>query len=414
MERQLSDNRLFYLLLYGFLLSYIFCYVRVCYFNGAVTMRAIADVPAYPKIGIDLLDNVARCEQCLKNGLRGDGIVYFSPLWVVAFGGLSKLDPVALRWAWTLSTLACFCTACVIMPGRWREDPRLSPASALIVGLGFMSYGLRFEMERGQWNAITLTMCLTALLLLRSQRREVRCLGYLLYVIAVQVKLWPVVLAITFLRPEQGWLRNVGRLVCLAAANVACLFVLGRAFFATYVDALLHHEATTNIWVGNHSLYSFGRQLAVAHAWNPALGDWLSIALFACFVVTIGVAFWRGCTGGNLMIVVLCILAAALLPRTSHDYKLVIVTMAMALLFGAYRFRFGCRSPLGLLESGLLLLVSIAYNFTTFSYHYKNDMALSFQNCAPAITVMAMAVMILLWLRASYRNEKGGVDEVLS
>lgn len=77
--------------------------------------------------------------------------LFFAPLTFIAFG-----------WAYrvvTLATLVCFAGITFLFPLLTDKKKQISPLFMLILITGFLSYGLQFEIERGQFNVIAIFLC---------------------------------------------------------------------------------------------------------------------------------------------------------------------------------------------------------------------------------------------------------------
>ena len=55
---------------------------------------------------------------------------------------------------------------------------------------GLTSHGLQFELERGQFNVVAISLCLLAVYIFHYQVKY-RHFGYLLFLVAVQLKVYP-------------------------------------------------------------------------------------------------------------------------------------------------------------------------------------------------------------------------------
>lgn len=362
-------------------------------------MRFLDDIPALPHIGADLLYNIHHCEETFKNGAHSDGTLYFSPLFVLVFAFLSQFSPLFLRCACCSLTLASYLIVCLVFPRFWGKGYQISPAGLVIMCTGFMSYGLRFDLERGQWNAIMLMLSLAALLLSHSNLRSVRVFAYGLFSLAVHLKLWPIIFSIGFINPSEGCWRNVRRFLLLAIANGALLMILGPRFFVAYLSALTKRAGDPYLWVGNHSLWSFSQQVERAHDFQPAVLQLACAAFVLLYLMTICVAFYRRWKGDDILIVLLCMLGGMLFPTTSHDYKLLALSMTMAVFVSCYRIEFSCMSIRGCTERIVLSIMLLCYSVTMYSYVYRMNWDIMLKMNTMFLVCMVLSVMALIWIR---------------
>jgi len=400
MNRYRDQQWLFWAILAGYSVSFLSIYVYHTYFAGAAVMRFFQDVPAMKEgIGFDLLVNTESCSRCFREGIRSDGTMYFSPLFVILFYTLSRIDPVTLRWASCAITLFSYVAVCLMLPRFWNGSSRVSCSSLFIMATGLTSYGLRFDLERGQWNAVAMLLTFLALVLKRSQRRETRYLGYSLFILAVHLKLWPLIFIIGFATPNAGWKTNVRRFLLFIAANVALLFLLGPTFLKAYLITLTKRVGDPYLWFGNLSLYSFTEQVSEAHGWNPYFLACASWAFTITYILTLIFVFYRQWDGDNILVLILCLLGALLFPTTSHEYKLLLLTMGLALFFACYRFAYIGMSLCAITERIAVLFIAMCYPVTLFSYVYKSTWDIFLKMNTFYLVVIALAVMTLIWLR---------------
>ena len=88
-------------------------------------------------------------------------------------------------------------------------------------------------------------------------RNRYRFLAYILFILSVQLKVYPLIFIVMFVADWQAWKNNIKRLAGLIAANFALFFVLGPGLFVDFVKALLSQTTDPGVWTGNHSIHSF-------------------------------------------------------------------------------------------------------------------------------------------------------------
>ena len=126
----------------------------------------------------------------------------------------------------------------------------------LIFITGLTSYGFQFELERGQFNVIAMALCFSAIFLFH-RKPKLSWLAYILFTIAIQLKLYPAIYILFFVRDWKDILANLRRFLCLGIVNIALLFILGWGVFLDFLNSLRGTAIDQMIWVGNLSIRSF-------------------------------------------------------------------------------------------------------------------------------------------------------------
>lgn len=123
----------------------------------------------------------------------------------------------------TLLTLVCYVLCVLVLPRVFhRYNPWRVPGLLMLFFSGLFSYGLHFELERGQFNLLAFTCCLNTIYLFHYQC-ALRVLAYLLFCLAVQLKIYLAIFALLFVEDWRYWRESVRRIVGLAAINVGTL-----------------------------------------------------------------------------------------------------------------------------------------------------------------------------------------------
>ena len=173
-----------------------------------------------------------------------------------------------------------------------------------------------------------------------------RFFAYLLFIIAVNLKIYPGIFLFCFTSDWRNWKANLRRWGLLLLANFACLFILGWRVFSDFIAALLSQLKQPSYgWVGNHSIDSFIRFVidAICSS-NPSLASaltpnirWFSLALLAIYLLCLGGVYWivyrRGMNAANQYVLLVLTIGALIIPSTSHDYKLCILAAPITDLF---------------------------------------------------------------------------------
>jgi hypothetical protein len=240
--------------------------------------------------------------------------------------------------------------------------------------------------------------------------------AYLLFTCAVQLKAYPAIMAVLLWEPGEGFRRVARRWVALAAANVACLFVLGADCAKGFLRNLDIQANHPYVWLGNHSAKAFARMpdiyqgkiLATGHgvhstlAWLRAHGAGVSLLLMALVLVLFGAILWGARRKAAQPVLVLAgTLCCLVLPGASHDYKLSILPPAMA--------AFLCWAEPGSSGTfGQRLLIFIGtFVYTGLQASYVTRPML-FMNVFPLL--LALLVLCFLQLLAAPRKAANGTS----
>ena len=402
---------LFTLAILGYVLSYLVTYVRYTYFAGSETMRFPTDMLTMSPPCNDLYVSAKYAIQTLHAGtIKGVPFVY-SPLFVLIYSPLSYFDFTTLRWLSFTSIIACYCVIGFIFPKFWKGSALTSPTALLILFTGFLSYGMRFELERGQWNVQTLLLCLTGLALKDSKNTWIIFLSYLLFSISVHLKLYPLLFVIGFIIPEEGWIKNVKRLVTLGLLNVVLLFIMGGTFLKEYLHTLTQYAGSPSVWISNISLYAYITQISgYMHLGIYGLKI-LNNLYIMLFLGSIILAFYKGLRGDNSIILFLIVIGATLFPTVSFDYKILLLTLCAALFFSTYKFSStkilisktgnGSQSSIAFslitfMEYLALGTIVIIYPYTLYSYVYKADWGILGASDTTPLIIISLALMLLI------------------
>ncbi|HVN55180.1 MAG TPA: glycosyltransferase family 87 protein, partial [Anaerolineaceae bacterium] len=223
-----------------------------------------------------------------------------------------------------------------------QKEPGSLPAYALFLSIGFLtvsSYGFNFSVERGNSDIYAQFFCVLALLALLRQPGNV-WLETFLVAAATHLKLYPAILfALIF------WKHRWKSLVPILLVNLGLLFITGPFNALQYIQVMERYIPAPFLWGGNHSAASFARM--VNETLSRTAGFTLPAFLFTALPLVIwGGGFWllwrRGFTPLNCaLLFILSVPVMNVLPPTSHDYKLVILSTPVVMLLYFLVFNFG-------------------------------------------------------------------------
>lgn len=379
--------------LLGFAPAYLAFYLWPIFWAEPV-MQFPAFVPAMDPIGNDLRNTLHVAAQWFTSRqnpyLHPYGFAY-PPLTLLATAPLLAVSAAAAYQIVTALTLAALVLSALLLPLRLSRPQPVSALLLLAFLSGLFSYGVQFELERGQFNLLAVGLSLLAGWLFHHRPRW-RWLAYGLFTLAVQLKLYPFVFVLLLVRDWRAWRANLRRLALLAGLNAAALFALGPGLGFSFLRALTAHIADTYVWPGNHSVYAFVHLLVKQPAWaglSPYAGllQWATLAVVAGCLGLVGLhAYCFRLVGFYPPLLLACALVALTVPATSHDYTLSFLTAPVAVLFAQLRPPAGSRRRQAAAVT-LLVLFAAAYAATLFSYTHKPRLL---DNNLPALLLMLL------------------------
>jgi hypothetical protein len=352
----------------AFLAVYLLFFVYPTY-SGTV-MRSVKSVPAAEMIGGDLALIRTFSQSWLDGGTPYTGLNIYPPLTAALFAPLLMLSEAAAFKLVTLVSIGAFITLTLVLPIRLRRESRLPALPTAIAVTGLVSYGFQLELERGQFNVTSVLLCYLAIWIFHHAPRR-RWLAYALFVLGVQLKVYPLIFALLLVDDWRDWAGNIKRWLLLAAINIALLFALGPSVLAEFLGAMAGQVATPAAWVGNHSIRSYAMQMA-PHLALLEIGATLLTA--ACLALVLFKAARRNRRGIDAELLLACTLVTLLLPPVSHDYKLALVAAPLSVLFAddgeSWRARAGTPGRFVVVMM-LMFALAAAYAATLVSYDFR-------------------------------------------
>jgi hypothetical protein len=367
-------------------------------FLASDSMQSFAVVPPAGRAGIDLLQMLSFSDSFFVSGHTPYiSTNVYPPLVTLLFAPLLRVPfPVAYGILF-FGTLFSYFAVALAFPLLVHPEKGVSGLLMLISATGAFSYGLLFELERGQFNVIA-GSCVIASILIFHRLQRYRMLAYALFIVAVQLKLYPFIFLILLVDDRQGWTTSLKRSALLALANFAALFVLGPNVFLQFVAAVSGKVAAPPAWWANHSIQSLVSWL-VRFIPIPAREQYLAntILLSAVMLAAVGVClvllFRRArvqqSTGIDAYLLLACAIAALLVPSVSYDYKLPLLTGPVALFLQQESLSGASATRVRLTRRTLITLFSLAYSSTLFPAGMK---PILLANNAIAILVMLFCV----------------------
>jgi hypothetical protein len=400
-----------YSVLAGFLLTFGFLFIRPVFLNSEHSMKFFAYLPATDLIGLDLNQMLDYCESFfVQHGSPYIGNNLYPPLTIVLFGPFLLLEKSTAYAIMTMISAAAYLLMALVIPLLvYKNDTRHAVVQLLFV-TGLFSYGLHFELERGQFNLIAFSLALLAVYFFHFQPRF-RLLSYALLTISVQLKVFPLIFLIMLVDDWKDWKTNVVRFSKIVIVNVSLLFVLGYQVFKDFLQAISEQALNPHITMTNHSVKVFvelitrkagfqslfldkGVELSQVRAWAEYAGTaQILLQLFAigCLLVIFLRGIKMNLGGFDPYLLTACTILMLILPSVSNDYKLPLIIGPLAIIFQGYSGN-GKKKNLSLAFILLTFLGSLAYSSTLFSYTNK---PLILDNNAPSLLILLLAVTFM-------------------
>lgn len=420
-RRVVNANNLTWITL-AIVFSYLLFFVYPIFFSEVMNYPKY--VPALKPIGIDL-KNTIRITNIFfvdkQSPYYGGNSYAYPPFTSILFFPLLLVNMSFAYKIITIINVICYIVITYFFPLWTEKKKQITPLIMLIFITGLFSYGFQFELERGQFNLIAVVMSFLAIWIFHY-RNKYRPLAYALFIISVQLKIYPFIFIVMLINNWRDWKNNTKRFLLLTAANIVALFILGPKIFTDFVDAIINHTNSPYIWLGNHSIHSFVTQITEIisrHGWTwiaqyTKLTEFVLLTIVAgCIFIIILRSYRQRQIGLNPFLLLACTIGALLIPSASHDYTLSILPAPVAIFLSSNISRMKTNSiRLRILFTVLLIIFSFAYSTTLFSY--TNKFYYIFENNFPALFIMLLVVTFLSLASKPTHNRKRSINTALS
>jgi len=404
-----SDLPVDYLIIAGFLVTYFLFFILPMFLNSSQQFQYFSDyIYVGTPIGMDIrsIRSLVRDWVVLGQYHYADGGVWYPPFYNVFFAPLALLGERLAYLAITFTTILSYLFLVLVIP-KIIVRPKEHSLLLLFFATGLISYGFQFELERGQYNVMVLLFCLLAIYIFHYHATY-RHFAYLLFTLAVQLKVYPAIFVVLFIKDWRDWKNNLKRLIGLGLINFAALFILGYKVFIDFVNAIMFRSFNEPMyWVGNHSIKSFvsflgynkfsllkGDRFLWAQEHAFALEIFLLIYFMLCFLAIMGVAYWRRENGLNTYLLLACTIGTMVIPSVSHDYKLALLAAPMSIALGTLTLPTQTFNKL--FSCILIFVAAMAYSATLYPYKYRPDLI---ANSAPLLFIILTAITLLYVLK---------------
>ena len=396
-----------YWILSAFLVLYVLFFLFPVFFAKLKIQYFVKYIPYewVSFIGNDIRWTIERIEEWLTLKQSPFSGFFYPPLTVFIFAPFMILGYPGYYKLITIITLIGYILATLLIPVI--VTPKKNSALLLLFFVtGLFSYGLQFEMDRGQFNLIAFAVCFLAIYLFHYHPK-LRYFSYLLFTLAVQLKMYPIIFILMFVKDWRKWTENIKRLLGLLLLNFSLLFVLGVQvgldFLRNLTSAQLsfqssrYEDLSITGYVLNLTEDGFGvipssavSKLA-AHAGTIEI---LFLAIFAlCLISILYYSYRKNNKGFNIYLLVICAIGALMIPSASVDYKLPLLIGPVAItLANLPPLRSHTKQAVLIF---LLLVISFAYWSTLYPFTVKPYLI---SRNFPALFVLLLSVTFLFFL----------------
>lgn len=391
----------------GFLAAYLAFFITPMFFSLPPRMQYFNKyLPDRFPIGADLWLLRDMTSQWFETGLSpylNTDVPHYTPFTYAFFSPFLLIDnDIMLYRVVTLLTLACFVICGLLIPFLMsKPQNRMLPAAFFTIGL--FSYGMQFELERGQFNVIAFAFLASAIYLYHHHH-PFRKFAYVLFSIAVQLKVYPAIFIFMFIKDWRDWKGNLKRFAALGALNFLLLFVMGIRPFVDFINLVIIQLSAPGLsWTGNHSIKAFTAEFVEAGGFGlvsagtmeflqnnqGVITNLLLIIFFICLFSALHRAWQHNRPDMDMPLFLIVTIGALIIP-VSNDYTLSILPAPAALALTALAHR-GYENK-KILVAFLLLSASAAY--ASMLYPFK-DKPLALQNAFPYLLILLIAITVL-------------------
>jgi len=396
----------------GFLFIYFLLFVPPVFLNPNLQMNYFTGyIPNLNPIGNDLIVMIDLIKGWVAGNQSPYTIQFYPPLTYIIFTPLLlvKSYPILYR-LFTLFTFFNYCILTLFLPLIIIGKKYFSLALLLFI-TGLFSYGLQFEVERGQYNVFTFLLCMAAIYIFHYHRKY-RFVAYFLFSLSIQLKLYPAIFIVMFVDDWRNWKNVILRFVGIGLFNLMLFFVMGYQTFWDFIGSVTA-QITSPSWIGpwNHSISSFVstvkqdglgmisfdtlRLLRHNSGWIEAF---LLLTFIVAFISALMIFHLRREAGLDPYLLLTCTIGALIIP-ISYDYTLSILAAPMLLfLWGISEMNNTWHKLISIL---LIVGVSTAYFSTLIPYNYRPHFI---ENIFPALFLILILVTSLNFMR--YGNGK--------
>jgi hypothetical protein len=368
----------------AFLFVFFWFFIRSVFFNPSRVMMVFETVRRLDPIGYDLMMMVSHATAWLEHSVSPfASFNNFPPFATLLFTPFSLVSLPTAYSIITIITLAGLLWSGFVFPYLQQNPRAIKPVLVLVFTSTLISYGLQFEIERGQFYTLAFALAFLGVYIFHRHPR-LSWFAYILFTLAIQLKMFPALLIFLFVRDWRDWRGNLLRIFGLGLVNFALFFILGWNKFLEFMNILFAMNDDPGIWVGNFSVRSFThralpvilKRFDITTGWLENGAGVIEALLLGLVVLLMGLgiykAFRQNRGGIDPYLLFLCTAAALVIPPISHDYKLPLLTGPAAILVMSLHIPKPCSRWRSVFLMGAVILFSLAYFSTQYSYSMKS------------------------------------------
>jgi hypothetical protein len=378
----MEKNGLIKYVLLGFGFAFLFFFFVPAFFNPAYKMIFPGTFMVADFVGADLKTIVTFLRSYFQEGISPYmNEYYYPPFTILFFTPFIALPHFTSYFIITIFTFALYLLYLTFYPLRLSGNKIFTPLLIFFLVTGLISYGFQFELERGQFNIIAAVLCITAIYFFHY-KPKLRIIAYVLFILSVQLKIYPAIFILLLIDDWHAWKVNIKRFAILGIVNFLLLFIAGTGLFSDFLNNVLFYSANPISWTGNHSISSFitlvtqksVERLGMTQlAWTAAFAPAMKLILLAGYALTLffvirGIYIRRE-KGFNNILFFVCMIGALIIPSVSHDYKLALMTLPVALMLNDFEIHWNAGPDI--VTKALIIFASFLYSSLLFSYTTK-------------------------------------------
>lgn len=363
----------FFWIILSFLLTYFLFFISPLFLSGERIQYFYKYIPNAwaPYIGFDIEMTVRHIADWLTKGISpyADGVVPYTPFALALFIPFISLGYPAYYKTLTLFSVVSYAISIFLLPLAFMRYKKYG-TFALLGITGLFSYGFQFELERGQFNVIAF-MFVVAAIYIFHKNNHYRYFAYILFSIAVQLKLYPLIFIFMLVNDWRDWKRNLLRFVGLGAGNFLLLFVLGFQNFQDFVTKIRSRANMQSSRYEDLSISGFSYQITEEMKILPTkYADALEVLflfILAGIILVIIIHMWiKHEQGFNAFLFFFLTFGGLMIPAASFDYKLPILIAPMTIFLDHLSHPTRLREKLVYIV--LVFLISLLYWTTLYPY----------------------------------------------
>lgn len=393
--------------LVGFLLTYILFFITPMFLNETHRIHYFTRyLPDRFPIGNDMILVVDLAKSWFLQGQSPYHIQFYPPLTYVFFAPLLLVGSYSTLFKFfTFVTLGSYIVLTLWIPAKILGKEKVSLVALFFI-TGLVSYGLQFEMERGQYNVFTFLLCMFSIYIYHYHPRY-RIFAYLFFSLSIQLKLYPAIFILMLVDDWRNWKTVLVRFIGIGTFNFILLFAMGHEIFREFTGSVFTQLTTpSQSWNGNHSIKSFvdvltedgfkivePNTLAFLQQHNVLIANILLLATLACIISAVWIFYARREGGLDTYLLLACTIGALTIP-VSNDYTLSILAAPMTL--------FLCN--LAMMKSALnrcisiLLIVSLSFAYSSMLIPFKYK-PYFMNNAFPPLFIILILITLLNFMR---------------